>query len=437
MSTASDEPRVVVVGGGFAGVACAQALDKHKIPTLLLDRSDYHQFQPMLYQLATAQVGQSDIAYPLRAIFDKHSRVRVRTTLVESIDVANRAVTTGDGRTFSGEVLVIAAGARANFFGVPGAAEHSFPLYSVDDANSLRSRVVGAIDAVDADERHLEQGGLSFVVVGGGATGVEIAGALAEFLRDVAPHFYPDAPLSHAQVSLVEHGPTLLGGFSDRAHAYAAEKLGALGVELHLDSAVAEVRSDGVTLGDGTSILARTVIWAAGEEPSPVLATTGLPLGRGGRLDVLPDLTVPGTSGVYAVGDIANITFEGQVLPQLGAVAMQAGAWAGSNIVADLAGKSRKPFHYHDKGIMAMIGRDAAVAEVGPKRHEVDGAVAFAAWLGVHALLLSSFRQKVGAFVDWGWDYFSARRPAYLADRPDSYVIDWGAVDGATGPEPG
>ena len=432
------EPRVIIVGGGFGGVACAQALDKHDIPALLVDRNDYHQFQPMLYQLATAQVGATDIAFPLRGIFHPDGNVTVKTAMVASIDPATRSCTTTDGVTYSGEVLVVAAGATANFFGVTGAAEHAFPLYSVDDANALRSRVLGALDAVDADPEHLAQGGFSFVVVGGGATGVETAGALSEFLRDVAPHFYPKAPLDQAVVTLVEHGPGVLNGFSERARDYARDKLVELGVTLRFGVAVEEVRKDAVVLGDGSSITTRTVIWAAGEQPASIVADAGLPLGRGGRVDVAPDLTVAGFEGVYAVGDAANIVGkDGAILPQLGSVAQQSGKCAGENIVAAFGDKETKPFHYRDKGIMAMIGRDAAVAELGPKRHEVDGVVAFGSWLGVHAMLLSSLKQKVGAFIDWGWDYFSTRRPEYLADRPGAYAIDWGDDSTAGRPSAG
>ena len=427
MADVQGDPRVVIIGGGFGGVGCGQVLDKHDVPTLLVDRNDYHQFQPMLYQLATAQVGATDIAFPLRSIFRPKSSVTVRTADIASIDPAARSCTTVEGVTYSGEVLVIAAGARANFFGVPGAAEHSFPLYSVNDANELRSRVLGALDAVDANPDHLAQGGFTFVVVGGGATGVETAGALSEFLRDVAPHFYPKAPLDQAKVILIDPGSSVLGAFSEQAQHYAAEKLTGLGVELRFGVSVAEVHNDRAVLSDGSTITTRTVIWGAGEQPESIVAGAGLPLGRGGRIEVTRDLAVPDFPGVFAVGDAANVPGnDGEILPQLGSVAQQSGRWAAKNIAATFAGKPTKPFHYHDKGIMAMIGRNAAVAEVGPKRHEVDGVIAFGSWLGVHAMLLSSLKQKVGAFIDWGWDYFSTRRPEYLADRPGAYAIDWG-----------
>ena len=272
------------------------------------------------------------------------------------------------------------------------------------------------------------------MIVGGGATGVETAGALAEFLHDVAPHFYPDVDFDQAQVILVTPGDVVLAPFSEKAHRYAAAKLTERGVELRFGASVTEVHKDRAVLSDGSSIVTRTVVWGGGEKPSSIIGSSGLPIGHGGRVDVEPDLTVAGFPGVYVLGDAANIAgADGSPLPQLGSVAQQSGKWAANNILADLEGGPRRPFHYLDKGIMAMIGRDAAVAELGAKRHEVDGHVAFAAWLGVHADLLSSSRQKIGAFFSWGWDYFTTKRPAYLADRPGAYAIDWGDDDGDDG----
>lgn len=433
MSDPVDRTRVVIVGGGFAGVACAQALAHDDVPTVLVDSNDYHQFQPMLYQLATGQVAATDIAFPLRGIFKKARSVRVLTASVAAIDPAARSVTTTDGVTIAGDVLVVAAGAVANFFGVPGAEEHSFPLYSVNDANALRSRVLGAISAVDADPRHVDQGGLTFVVVGGGPTGVETAGAFAEALRDVIPRYYPDAPIDRARVILADRGKLLLHGFSEKAHRFATEKLEEDGVELRLGVSVEKVTNSAVHLSDGATIPTKTVVWGGGEKAAPIVDGSALPTGAGGRVDVEPDLTVTGLSGVYALGDAANIPGpDGRPLPQLGSVAQQSGRWAARNILADLHDQQRTPFRYRDKGIMAMIGRNAAVAEVGKKRHEVDGHIAFAAWLGVHAELLSSFHQRVGAFIDWGWDYFSSSRPEFVADRPGAYAIDWSDDDDAS-----
>ena len=420
---------VLVVGGGFAGVACAKALAKQKVKVLLLDENNYHQFQPLLYQVATAQIAAYDIARPLRGIFRHDETVEVDRAAVVSIDPDKRSVTTAHGRTVTAEVLVVAAGAQPNFFGTPGATEHSFPMYSLDDAERLRSHILTVLEAAVEHPDLVEKGALTFVIVGGGATGVESAGAIAELLRDVLPERLQHLSTASA-VHVVDLGKALLAPFSDRAHAYAAKRMEHDEVTVHLGVGVKQVQADRVVLSDGTQINTRTIIWAGGEKAADVVGSTGLPAGRGGRVDVERDLTVPGYPRVYVLGDAANIQdSRGQVLPQLGSVAQQSGDWAARNIVADLAGKQRRPFHYKDKGIMAMIGRNAAVAEMGPHRHEVEGPVAFAAWLGVHAMLLSGVRNRIDAFVAWGWDYFSKNRATALIDRPDAATIDWGDED--------
>jgi NADH dehydrogenase len=429
------EETVLIVGGGFAGVTCAQQLAKHDINVILLDRNNYHQFQPLLYQVATAQLAASDIARPLRGIFRHHATVDVRHTPAAAIDPEARSVTTTSGSVLSADYLVLAAGAQANFFGTDGAAEHSLPLYSVNDAEKLRARILDVMDATVERPELIDQGSLNFVIVGGGPTGVETAGALAEALRDVVPEEYQSLS-EPAKVHLVDHGEVLLAPFSDRAHAYAAERLERDGVILHLGVGVKEVAPDRVMLSNGETIMTRTVVWGGGEKPADVVSAIGLPQGHGGRIDVQPDLTVPGYPQVYVLGDAANISHpNGGALPQLGSVAQQSGAWAASNILDEIAGKERTDFRYKDKGIMAMIGRNAAIAEMGPHRHEVEGPVAFAAWLGVHAMLLSGTRNKIDAFMAWGWDYFSKDRATAMVDRPDARRIEWGDDDEGEQPE--
>ena len=419
----------------MAGVACAQQLAKHDVDVILLDQNNYHQFQPMLYQVATAQLAAYDIARPLRGIFRHNKTVEVRHTGVTSIDPKARSVSTTLGSVITGDYLVIAAGAQANFFGTPGAAEHSLPLYSVNDAERLRARLLEVLDATTERPELIEEGALNFVIVGGGPTGVETAGALSEALRDVVPESYKS--LVHpAQVHLVDHGEVLLAPFSDKAHAYAAKRLEEDGVTLHLNTGVKEVFPDRVTLSDGDTILTHTVIWGGGEKAADVVDAAGLSQGHGGRIDVEPDLTVADYLQVYVLGDAANIAgADGKTLPQLGSVAQQSGAWAANNILDEIAGKQRKPFRYKDKGIMAMIGRNAAVAEMGAHRHEVDGPVAFAAWLGVHAMLLSGVRNKIDAFIAWGWDYFSKNRATAMVSAPDAGRIDWGDDDEGEQPQ--
>jgi NADH dehydrogenase len=427
-SDPSPRPHVVIVGGGFAGVGCARRLAEHgDVQVTLLDRNNYHQFQPLLYQVATSQLASSDIAYSLRKLFADHPTVDVKLAEVEALDPATRTVTTTDGERFSGDAIVLAAGSQPNFFRTPGAAEHAFPLYCLDDAVALRSRILGVFEAADRDPSLLDQGALSFVVVGGGATGVELAGALADLIRDTMPDEYHDLAVSAAQIHVVDLGPTLLGPFSESAHEYVAKVLGRKGVRLHLGVAVTEIAAGHVTLADGTTIPTRCVIWGGGIKAPAVAGAAGLAQGRGGRIDVRPDLTVAGAPGIYAIGDVANIPApDGGAHPQLGSVALQSGEHAADNLRAELlAGESRTAFHYHDKGIMAMIGRDAAIAEVGPHRHELHGVIAHAAWLGVHASLMTGVRNRVDAFVSWGGDRFGRHRGPQILDRSGAAQIDW------------
>ena len=425
----ADPPRtkVVIVGGGFAGVGCARALAGHdQVQVTLIDRNNFHQFQPLLYQVATAQLARGDVAYPLRALFRDAPNVSVKLAEVTQVDPATRTVTTADGSSYGADVLVLAAGSAANFFSVPGAEEHTLPLYSLDDAERLRERIIEVFEAVDREPGLIDEGALTFVVVGAGATGTEISGALAEMITDTMTPEFPDVAVDAAQVVLVDHGQAVLGPFSEGAHEYAAKALDEAGVTLRLGTGVTEVGPGHVGLSDGATIRTRCVIWGGGIEAAPVAAHSGLPQGRGSRLEVEPDLTIAAFPGIYALGDFANIPDPaGASLPQLGSVALQSGRWAAKNILADIAGRPRTPFDYKDKGIMAMIGRNAAVAEVGKRHHELHGTLAFAAWLGVHATLMTGVRNRVDAFIDWGSDYFGHRGHQTL-DRSEAARIDWG-----------
>ena len=414
---------VLVLGGGLAGVAAAQTLGEAGVATTLVDRTDYHQFQPLLYQVATSQLPAEDVARPLRTIFAGVPAVNVVVEDVASISPADRTLVLGDGRSLSADHLVLAAGARPNFFGIPGAREHAFPLYSVADAERLRRHHRALVAEASADA----PGSRDVVVVGGGPTGVEVSGALAELVAALRAHGRtPD----DATVHLVDRGGAVLGQFSPRAQAYAHDHLVAAGVELHLGAGVASVHEDHVVLDDGSSLPTRTVIWAGGESGSTVVQSGGLPVGRGQRIDVRADLGVDGYPGVWAVGDVANIPAGPQdgapTLPQLGSVAQQSGRWAAQNILRSSEGDELAPFHYKDKGIMAMIGRNAAVAEVGAHRHEVDGPLAFAAWLGVHAMLLSGVHSRTDAFLSWAWDYFDRDHAATVESHDAPRRIAWG-----------
>ncbi len=393
-----DSYQVIVVGAGFAGVAAAKELGRKGVRVLLIDSNNYHQFQPLLYQLATSQIGVSAIARPLRSVFRRFKTVRVLTAKVESVDAAERSVTTAEGRTLRADVLVIAVGAVPNFFNTPGAEKFAFPLYSVTDATRLGTGLTRLLDEADRSP----DGSVDVVVVGGGPTGVETAGAMAENVKYVVGKYFSPGLAARCKVHLVDMVPSVLNMFSTKSQSYATEHLTKIGVQLHMGVGVTEVRKDGVTLADGSSVPAQIVVWAGGLKAGDLIANSGLTQGRGGRIDVNPDLTAPDVDGVYVLGDAANITDStGAKLPQLGSVAQQAGKWAANNIIADLRGGTRKPFSYFDKGYMAMVGRGAAVAELGRKRLQLQGPFAFLSWLLVHLALLSGLQQKARALFSW------------------------------------
>ena len=411
-----DTYQVIVVGAGFAGMTAAKELGRKGVQVLLIDSNNYHQFQPLLYQVATSQIGVSAIARPLRSVFRRLRRVRVLTADVAAVDAANRAVTTVEGDTFRAQVLVIAAGAVPNYFNTPGAEEHAFPLYSVTDATRLGTRLTQLLDQADRESG----GSADVVVVGGGPTGVETAGAMAENVKFVVPKYFSPELAARCRVHLVDMVPTVLNAFSTKSQEYTRQRLTKIGVQLHLGVGVTEVRADGVTLADGTDIPSRVVVWAGGLKAGEIIAGSGLTQGKGGRIDVRPDLTAPDIEGVYVLGDAANMTDStGAKLPQLGSVAQQAGKWAARNIYADLTGGTRRPFEYFDKGYMAMIGRGAAVAEIGRKRIQLQGPLAFVSWLLVHLALLSGFQQKVRALFSWLNDYITHSPAQVVIGRPE------------------
>ncbi|HEY4825783.1 MAG TPA: NAD(P)/FAD-dependent oxidoreductase [Solirubrobacteraceae bacterium] len=435
MPDAQDKHHVVIVGGGFAGLGCAQRLAEHDdVRVTLIDRNNYHQFQPLLYQVATSQIAGSNIAHSLREVFADQENVDVRLADVTAVDPTNRTVTAADGGTWTADALVLAAGSQPNFFHTPGAAENTFPLYSLDNATRLRSRILGLLEQVDRDPALIDRGALNFVIVGGGPTGVEVAGALADMMELTVPTEYRNFDAGAARIHLLDYGDTLLRAFSDDAHSYVSKVLQERKVELNLGTGVKEVGPGHALLSDGTVVPTRCVVWGGGITGAPVAAEGGFTVGRGGRVDVQPDLTLAGSPRVYVVGDIANIPGPGdEALPQLGSVAAQTGKWAADNIRAEFDGKPRKDFVYKDKGIMAMIGRGAAIAEVGKRHHEVHGQLAHMAWLGVHGSLMTGTRDKIEALVDWSWERFSKTGGPHVLDRGDAATIDWDDDPVATG----
>ena len=415
-------PRVVVVGAGFGGLAAAERLEREAVDVTIVDQRNHHTFLPLLYQVATSGLNSADVAYAVRGIFQRQQRVAFRQARVRGIDLDAQQVELEEGAPLPYDHLVVAAGSAVHWFGVHGASEHAFPLYTLDDAIALRNQVLSQFEAADADRSLIDAGALTFVVVGGGPTGMEVTGALAELIDHVLVHDFHTMDTRRAEVVLVEQAPQLLTPFSTRSQRYAARTLLALGVDVRLGTSVASVTPTEVHLGSGEVIPTRTLIWAAGVKAGPVadeLGARGVRRGRGGRLVVGDDLALPGHPNAYAVGDIADISDgRGGSLPQLAQVAMQSGRHAAEQILASIERRPRTPFRYVDKGTMATIGRRAAVAELATGQR-LTGAVAWLAWLVLHLVYLLGVRNRVSVFVNWAWNYLTwDRGPRLIVGRP-------------------
>ncbi|HVG68636.1 MAG TPA: NAD(P)/FAD-dependent oxidoreductase [Gaiellales bacterium] len=414
--------RVVILGGGFAGIGAARKLKDADAEVVLIDQHDYHTFQPLLYQVATDLLEPAAVGHPLRDLFHDQPNATVHEATVVEIDTEARRVTFAEMPPLAYDHLVLALGASVNFFGVEGAGDHSFPLYTLADAVRLKEHVLERWEAADRDPELVDDGVLNVVFVGGGPTGIESAGAFAELYRSEFTKDYPHLPQDRIRLILVEAGDDVFMMFKPDIREYTRQALEKRGVELMLGETVASVTPTRVNLASGTSIDAHTLVWGAGLQANPVGAALGVELARGGRIPVEPDLSVPGHPEISAVGDIAAITEHGaeRPLPQLGSVALQSGEQAGANIAARIAGKDTKPFRYHDKGTMATIGRGAAVIQTH-HGHTITGASASLAWGAVHLALLSTGEDRAKAMIDWTWAGFSHERPGRISvDTKDS-----------------
>ena len=414
--------RVVILGGGFAGIGAARKLKDADAEVVLIDQHDYHTFQPLLYQVATDLLEPAAVGHPLRDLFHDQPNATVHEATVVEIDTEARRVTFAEMPPLAYDHLVLALGASVNFFGVEGAGDHSFPLYTLADAVRLKEHVLERWEAADRDPELVDDGVLNVVFVGGGPTGIESAGAFAELYRSEFAKDYPHLPQDRIRLILVEAGDDVFMMFKPDIREYTRQALEKRGVELMLGETVASVTPTRVNLASGTSIDAHTLVWGAGLQANPVGAALGVELARGGRIPVEPDLSVPGHPEISAVGDIAAITEHGaeRPLPQLGSVALQSGEQAGANIAARIAGKDTKPFRYHDKGTMATIGRGAAVIQTH-HGHTITGASASLAWGAVHLALLSTGEDRAKAMIDWTWAGFSHERPGRISvDTKDS-----------------
>ncbi len=429
-------PHVVIVGSGFGGLNAAKRLAGRPVDVTVVDRDNYHGFWPLLYQVATAGLGPDDIAHPIRALFGDRPNVHVRLGAVVGVEWEGRRVTLADGGSVPYDYLVVAAGSSTSDFGIPGVAAHAFPLKTLPDAVRLRNHILTSFERADTDGDLLAGGILTIVLAGGGPTGVEMAGALAELVgRNLAVDF-PHLDVTRARIVLVEMADHLLGGFSAASQRSALTTLRSKGVDVRLGTAIRRVEPDRVELADGTAIPCGTVVWTAGVRASPVGDGLGVPQGKGGTVAVSPDLSVPGHPEVFVVGDQASAADRhGRPLPQLAQVAIQGGRHAARSIRRLHAGHRTRPFRYHNHGIMATIGRRSAVAEL-PGGIRLRGTPGWLAWLLVHIVFLIGFRNRAVVLVNWAWNYVTWDRASrvILADASRAGTVTNGPV-GAPGPE--
>jgi len=406
-------PHVAIVGAGFGGLGVAEQLDHVPVEVTLIDQHNYHTFQPLLYQVATSLLNAEDVGAPVRSLFRHQDNVTFRMATVTGVDMPGHKIQLKDGTQISYDYLVLAGGTTVNYFNTPGAAEHAFPLYTLMNAVKLRNRILERFEATDRDPALIDDGALNFVIVGAGPTGVETAGALSDLFYNLLPRDYHQLATEKARIIMVEMGKEVLAPFKDNLRAYAKEELERRRVEVRLGEAVAEVGSTFVRLKSGEEIKAHTLIWAAGVRANPLADMLGLPQGRGGRIKLNPDLSVPDHPEIFVVGDMGEVTSDGKVLPQLGSVAMQSGEHVGRQIARRLHGEPGQPFRYWDKGFMATIGRGAAVVEL-PNKLTLHGPLAYFAWLGVHLALLSGMRNRIETLWNWGWSALTHDRAARI-----------------------
>ena len=423
-------PRVLIVGSGFGGLNAARKLAGKPLDVTVVDRDNYHGFWPLLYQVATAGLGADDIARPIRAIYSRYQNVDVRLGEVTGVDLERRFVSIEGEPTIDYDYLILAAGSSSADFGIPGVAEHTFTLKTLPDAVRLRNHVLRTFERADTllnPEAQATE--LTIVLVGGGPTGVELSGALAELIAHNLASDFKHMDLHMARIVLVEMNDHLLPGFSKESQKRAYDTLLEKGIEIRLNSKLTKVTADSVSFEDGTEIGTRTVIWTAGVKANSLASVLRGEKGKGGTLAVEPDLSLAGHPEVFVIGDLAAARGrDGNQLPQLAQVAIQAGKRAARNILKRMQGKRTRRFTYHNHGIMATIGRRSAVAEL-PGGLRFGGTLGWVAWLVVHLTFLIGFRNRAVVLVNWAWNYLTW-------DRASRVIVDDRSEEqGAGGPK--
>jgi NADH dehydrogenase len=440
--------RVVVLGGGFGGLYAAEGLADPAVRVTIVDRNNFSTFQPLLYQVATSGLNPADVAYPIRGVHRRHHNIDFRRGEIEGVDWdRNEVLVTSDAGGLDRlpfDYLVVATGSVVNTFGVPG-SEHAFPLYSLPDAVRLRNHVLSLFEAADADPRLIDDGALTIAVIGGGPTGVETAGSMSELVNVVFRRDYPRLPIARARILLLDMAPQLLGQFSSASQRHALDTLRKRGVVVELGRSLVSMTPDTIELDDGRIVPTRTVVWSAGIRAAPIAGRLGVKTGPAGRILVGRDMRVEGHPNAFAVGDVAHVVAPSRgawklpfqrrrvsppgPLPQVAQVAMQSGEHAARQILRDLDGQPSQPFTYRDKGIMATIGRHAAVTEL-PFGLVLHGTLAWIAWLGLHLVYLIGYRNRASVLLNWAWNYVTYDRGARLIFdaglRPAGEIADEG-----------
>ncbi|WP_169977057.1 NAD(P)/FAD-dependent oxidoreductase [Tautonia rosea] len=407
----SERPQIVILGAGFAGLAAMKVLGGKAVDVTVIDRTNHHLFQPLLYQVATAALNPSDIAMPIRRIVRRSKNIRVLMGEVQTIDPERRFVVLDQGE-ISYDFLIVATGAGHSYFGHDEWERDAPGLKSIEDALEIRRRVLSAFEVAERESDTEERrAALTFVIIGAGPTGVELAGTLSEVARKTLARDFRRIDPTQARILLLEGGPRVLMAYPDDLSESALKQLAHLGVEVRLNSRVTHIDSEGVNIGD-ERIEARSVIWAAGVAASPLSRSLGAPLDKAGRVKVEPDLTVPGHPEVFVVGDLMAMFQDGEMVPGVAPAAMQAGRYAARSILRQISGKPRKPFHYVDKGLLATIGRASAVANL--RGFKFSGLPAWLLWLFVHIFFLVGFRNRLLVMIQWAYSYLTYDRGARL-----------------------
>ncbi|MEO6908202.1 MAG: NAD(P)/FAD-dependent oxidoreductase [Abditibacteriaceae bacterium] len=411
--------RVVVVGAGFGGLDAARHLasraDDAELEVLLVDKHNYHTFMPLLYQVATAMQNVESIAFPVRALFHGKRNIEFLLAEVQRIDATNKKLETTTGPV-EYDYLVLAGGSVTNFFGMDSVAKVAFELKDLNDATRLRNQILESFEnASCCDDSEKQKALMTFVVVGGGPTGVEFSGALSELIQHVLTKDFPHLSVNHSRIILVEAGDHLLTPFPKSLQQYALQRLKTMGVDVRLGNAVKEATPTKVVLKDGTEIKTHTLFWAAGVKAANIGKTLGVELQKGGRVPVTSDLSIKVHPDIFVVGDMMYLEQDGKPLPMVAPVAMQSGEYVAAAISRRESGKPAKPFHYTDKGSMAVVGRNAAVAFT--KGIKMKGFPAWIAWLGLHIYYLVGFRNRLITLVNWAFDYIFFSRQVRLINK--------------------